>query len=85
MVVNASIGGGTIGREGVPVEVTGRLIYLNDPVKNSLQKYLHNGISTAKYNIFTFIPKFLKEQFSKAANLFFLFTACIQVRIEQKT
>ncbi|ORX88782.1 phospholipid-translocating P-type ATPase [Basidiobolus meristosporus CBS 931.73] len=41
-------------------------------------KYLHNRISTAKYNFITFLPKFLFEQFSKYSNVFFLFTACIQ-------
>jgi hypothetical protein len=56
-----------------------RMLYLNDPVKNAQFKYLHNRISTAKYNLITFLPKFLYEQFSKYANLFFLFTAIIQV------
>mmetsp|Transcript_33107 Transcript_33107/g.30010 ORF Transcript_33107/g.30010 Transcript_33107/m.30010 type:complete len:100 (-) Transcript_33107:495-794(-) len=32
----------------------------------------HNGISTTKYSWLTFIPKNLYEQFSKAANLYFL-------------
>jgi len=48
---------------------------------NSLAKYTHNRISTAKYNVFTFLYKFLKEQFSKYANVFFLVTAIIQVII----
>jgi phospholipid-transporting ATPase len=56
-----------------------RIIYLNNPERNSQSKYLHNRISTSKYNYFTFLPKFLYEQFSKYANIFFLFTACIQV------
>ncbi|KAF9360352.1 hypothetical protein BGX26_009704 [Mortierella sp. AD094] len=55
-----------------------RIIHLNNPERNSQEKYLHNGISTSKYNYFTFLPKFLYEQFSKYANIFFLFTACIQ-------
>ncbi|KAF9366256.1 hypothetical protein BGX34_004707 [Mortierella sp. NVP85] len=55
-----------------------RIIYLNNPERNSQSKYLHNRISTSKYNYFTFLPKFLFEQFSKYANIFFLFTACIQ-------
>ncbi|CAG8628663.1 21090_t:CDS:2 [Gigaspora rosea] len=53
-----------------------RIIYINKP--NTQQKFLHNRISTTKYNFFTFLPKFLYEQFSKYANMFFLFTACIQ-------
>ncbi|KAF9898782.1 hypothetical protein BX616_003618 [Lobosporangium transversale] len=55
-----------------------RIIYLNNPERNAQGKYLHNRISTSKYNYFTFLPKFLYEQFSKYANIFFLFTACIQ-------
>ncbi|KAG0249610.1 hypothetical protein BG011_009101 [Mortierella polycephala] len=55
-----------------------RIIYLNNAERNSRAKYLHNRISTSKYNYFTFLPKFLYEQFSKYANIFFLFTACIQ-------
>ncbi|KAJ3163744.1 hypothetical protein HDU88_006236 [Geranomyces variabilis] len=55
-----------------------RNIYLNDPTRNATQKFLHNSISTSKYNVATFLPKFLFEQFSKYANLFFLFTASIQ-------
>ncbi len=54
--------------------VVGRTIYINDPTRNAQQKFLHNRISTAKYNFATFLPKFLYEQFSKYANLFFLFT-----------
>jgi phospholipid-transporting ATPase len=55
-----------------------RVIYLNNPSANSSNKYMDNHISTAKYNFATFLPKFLYEQFSKYANLFFLFTAAIQ-------
>src|SRR5438128_2633519 len=54
--------------------IVGRTIYLNDPVRNQQAKFLNNRISTAKYNFITFLPKFLYEQFSKYANLFFLFT-----------
>jgi len=55
-----------------------RMIHLNNPPANSVNKYIDNQISTAKYNIATFLPKFLFEQFSKFANLFFLFTAALQ-------
>ena len=55
-----------------------RIIHINNASANSAKKYVDNHISTAKYNIFTFLPKFLFEQFSKYANLFFLFTAIIQ-------
>lgn len=39
-------------------------------------KYVNNGISTAKYNVITFLPIFLFEMFSRAAYLYFL----LQVR-----
>ena len=55
-----------------------RLIHLNNPPANSVNRYVNNHISTAKYNIATFVPKFLFEQFSKYANVFFLLTAAIQ-------
>ena len=55
-----------------------RVIHINDPSANAAQKFMDNQVSTAKYNFATFLPKFLFEQFSKYANLFFLFTAIIQ-------
>lgn len=55
-----------------------RIIHLNNPPANAVNKYVDNHISTAKYNVVTFLPKFLFEQFSKYANLFFLFTAILQ-------
>lgn len=60
-------------------DVTDRVFYLNDQVKNSQMEFLHNRISTGKYSTITFVPKFLFEQFSKYANLFFLFTGTIQL------
>ena len=61
-----------------PMTLGPRLIYLNNPPANAQNRYLDNHVSTAKYNIATFLPKFLFEQFSKYANLFFLFTAALQ-------
>ncbi|XDG01164.1 hypothetical protein ABKA04_000779 [Annulohypoxylon sp. FPYF3050] len=55
-----------------------RIIHLNNPPANAANKYVDNHVSTAKYNIATFLPKFLIEQFSKFANVFFLFTAALQ-------
>ncbi|KAF2086475.1 putative phospholipid-transporting ATPase [Saccharata proteae CBS 121410] len=55
-----------------------RIIHLNNPPANAANKYVDNHVSTTKYNVATFVPKFLYEQFSKYANLFFLFTAIIQ-------
>ena len=55
-----------------------RVITLNDFQGTSNTEFCSNSVSTSKYNVATFVPKFLAEQFSKYANLFFLFTACIQ-------
>ncbi|BGP52544.1 aminophospholipid translocase [Rhodotorula sphaerocarpa] len=55
-----------------------RLIHLNHAAMNAANKWPGNSVSTSKYNVVTFIPKFLIEQFSKYANVFFLFIACIQ-------
>ncbi|KAF2100737.1 putative phospholipid-transporting ATPase [Rhizodiscina lignyota] len=55
-----------------------RIIHLNNPPANATSKFKNNSISTTKYNIVTFVPKFLFEQFSKYANIFFLFTAILQ-------
>ena len=41
-------------------------------------RYCNNKISTAKYNIVSFLPKFLFEQFRRYANVFFLFIALLQ-------
>lgn len=72
-----------------------RVIALNDEQANRAEAHCSNYVSTSKYNLATFLPKFLAgmpssssysspfqlsltEQFSKYANIFFLFTACIQ-------
>ncbi|KAH0608463.1 uncharacterized protein H6S33_001597 [Morchella sextelata] len=66
------------GKKVDPSTLGPRVIHLNNPPANAVNKYVDNHVSTAKYNIATFIPKFLYEQFSKYANLFFLFTAGLQ-------
>ncbi|KAJ3408052.1 hypothetical protein HDU80_007046 [Chytriomyces hyalinus] len=55
-----------------------RTIVINDTVKNSVRDFSGNSISTTKYTIATFLFKFLYEQFSRYANLFFLFIGSIQ-------
>lgn len=67
------------GRKKVdPASLGPRNILLNNAPANAAHKFVDNHISTAKYNVVTFLPKFLYEQFSKYANLFFLFTAALQ-------
>lgn len=65
-------------RKADPSTLAPRLIMLNNPPANAVHKFVDNHVSTAKYNVITFLPKFLFEQFSKYANLFFLFTAILQ-------
>ena len=78
--------------EKPPAPTGERIIALNNPTTND--DFGDNFVSTSKYNPATFLPKFLKgtplpfishchltahtEQFSKYANIFFLFTAVIQ-------
>ncbi|XP_039504534.1 phospholipid-transporting ATPase IA isoform X5 [Pimephales promelas] len=52
-----------------------RLIFLNQP---QFTKFCNNRVSTAKYNVLTFLPRFLYSQFRRAANSFFLFIALLQ-------
>ncbi|EJT96701.1 calcium transporting ATPase [Dacryopinax primogenitus] len=55
-----------------------RIVRVNDERTNEEVGFEGNYVSTSKYNAMTFLPKFLASEFSKYANLFFLFTACIQ-------
>ena len=61
-----------------PATLGPRIVQLNNSTANASNKWSSNHISTTKYNAITFLPKFLFEQFSKYANLFFLFTAALQ-------
>ncbi|XP_069058332.1 phospholipid-transporting ATPase IB [Pleurodeles waltl] len=54
---------------------TARLIQLSPPQSS---KFRDNRVSTAKYSVLTFLPRFLYEQIRKAANAFFLFIALLQ-------
>lgn len=55
-----------------------RIIHLNNPPANDASKFTNNHVSTAKYNVVTFLPKFFFQEFRKYANIFFLFTAALQ-------
>uniref|UniRef100_A0A672TFT5 Phospholipid-transporting ATPase n=1 Tax=Sinocyclocheilus grahami TaxID=75366 RepID=A0A672TFT5_SINGR len=52
-----------------------RLIFISQP---QFTKFCSNRVSTAKYNVLTFLPRFLYSQFRRAANSFFLFIALLQ-------
>lgn len=49
-------------------------------VPSSGQRFCSNRVSTAKYDIVTFLPCFLFEQFRRYSNCFFLLIALLQVR-----
>ncbi|XP_071990428.1 phospholipid-transporting ATPase IB isoform X2 [Engystomops pustulosus] len=57
------------------VEAAARIILLNQP---QTSKFRDNRVSTAKYSVLTFLPRFLYEQIRRAANAFFLFIALLQ-------
>ncbi|KAJ0759614.1 putative P-type phospholipid transporter [Helianthus annuus] len=47
--------------------------------QNKPLKYCKNYISTTKYNVITFLPKALFEQFRRVANVYFLLAACLSL------
>ncbi|XP_071584187.1 phospholipid-transporting ATPase IK isoform X4 [Heliangelus exortis] len=49
------------------------------------KKYSGNAIKTAKYNIFTFLPLNLYEQFHRMANIYFVFVILLQTFPEIST
>ncbi|XP_069495994.1 phospholipid-transporting ATPase IB isoform X2 [Ambystoma mexicanum] len=66
---------GTTSSAGPALDGTARLIQLSQPQSS---KFRDNRVSTAKYSVLTFLPRFLYEQIRKAANAFFLFIALLQ-------
>ncbi|XP_068656331.1 probable phospholipid-transporting ATPase 4 [Aristolochia californica] len=56
-----------------------RVVFCNEPYvhKRGPLKYPNNSVSTTKYNVVTFLPKALFEQFRRVANLYFLLTAAL--------
>ncbi|KAF5475521.1 hypothetical protein F2P56_007321 [Juglans regia] len=56
-----------------------RLVLCNEPQlhKTKPHKYPSNYVSTTKYNVVTFLPKSLFEQFRRVANLYFLLAAVL--------
>ena len=52
--------------------------FINNNKKNAELKLKNNTISTTKYNFITFLPKGLLYQFSRLANVYFLFITIIQ-------
>ncbi|XP_039061628.1 probable phospholipid-transporting ATPase 4 [Hibiscus syriacus] len=54
-----------------------RVVFCNEPYlhKKKPYKYPYNNISTTKYNVLTFLPRALFEQFRRVANFYFLLAA----------
>lgn len=52
------------------VDSAARVIYINDETKNS--HFISNYVSTTKYSLWTALPMFLLEQFSRFSNFYFL-------------
>uniref|UniRef100_T1JKU3 Phospholipid-transporting ATPase n=1 Tax=Strigamia maritima TaxID=126957 RepID=T1JKU3_STRMM len=65
----------TSGVTELPEASQQRIIFINRPQP---QKFCTNKISTAKYSMMSFLPKFLFEQFRRYSNIFFLFIALLQ-------
>ncbi|EYU45866.1 hypothetical protein ABFS82_04G095300 [Erythranthe guttata] len=58
-----------------------RIVYCNQPQMHEQKplKYCTNYISTTKYNVITFLPKAIFEQFRRVANLYFLLAAVLSL------
>ncbi|MCD7446796.1 putative phospholipid-transporting ATPase 4 [Datura stramonium] len=58
-----------------------RVVHCNKPHLHDMKplKYCANFISTTKYNVITFLPKALFEQFRRVANMYFLMCAILTV------
>ncbi|XP_052203630.1 probable phospholipid-transporting ATPase 5 isoform X2 [Diospyros lotus] len=58
-----------------------RVVFCNEPQKHRIKpfKYSDNYVSTTKYNLLTFLPKALFEQFRRVANLYFLLAAVLSI------
>ncbi|XP_043350570.1 probable phospholipid-transporting ATPase IM isoform X9 [Dermochelys coriacea] len=57
-----------------------RRVKANDPEHNEKFQYANNRIKTSKYNILTFLPVNLFEQFQRVANAYFLSLLILQFR-----
>ncbi|KAL3105938.1 hypothetical protein niasHT_024995 [Heterodera trifolii] len=73
---SASQGSSSSGGTQKQANVAPRLIAVGGGAQ--AQKYCDNEISTCKYNVFTFFPRFLLEQFRRYSNVFFLIIAVLQ-------
>ncbi|XP_043380397.1 probable phospholipid-transporting ATPase IM isoform X7 [Chelonia mydas] len=68
------------GDEGDGHQEEERRVKANDPEHNEKFQYANNRIKTSKYNILTFLPVNLFEQFQRVANAYFLSLLILQFR-----
>ncbi|XP_019738771.1 phospholipid-transporting ATPase ID-like [Hippocampus comes] len=61
-----------------------RRVRANDREYNEKFQYASNCITTSKYNVLTFLPINLFEQFQEVANTYFLFLLILQVSGSQE-
>ncbi|CAN0908734.1 Phospholipid-transporting ATPase 1 [Linum grandiflorum] len=65
-------------REMDEEEEDARFVYINDPARtNEKCEFARNSISTAKYSVFSFLPRNLFEQFHRVAYIYFLIIAVL--------
>ncbi|KAF9278095.1 hypothetical protein BGZ68_008781, partial [Mortierella alpina] len=73
------------GRGGNMATPTSRVIPISSSRSTPLiqpetgKPYVSNAVTTARYNMWDFLPKQLYAQFSKIANVYFLFVAALQM------
>ncbi|CAM8938245.1 unnamed protein product [Rhodiola kirilowii] len=56
-----------------------RTIHCNDREANQIVRFKGNSVSTTKYNVLTFLPKGLYEQFRRVANFYFLMISVLSL------
>ncbi|CAJ0573777.1 unnamed protein product, partial [Mesorhabditis spiculigera] len=65
-------------KDGIILGAEERRLRANDSEYNAQFKYKDNYIKTSKYNLLTFIPQNLFEQFTRIANFYFLVLMILQ-------
>nr|XP_014434979.2 probable phospholipid-transporting ATPase IM [Pelodiscus sinensis] len=76
--LSAVMNGDGDGHQDISIEEE-RRVKANDPEHNEKFQYANNHIKTSRYNILTFLPVNLFEQFQRVANAYFLFLLILQL------
>ena len=75
--MNATIGYFFLAMATVPLHT------VPSPCRQLLMTWTDGQVSTTKYNVVTFLPKNLWEQFQRIANIYFLLISLLQACDEQ--